>query len=98
MAYGIMFQRKNDKKADINRPGAFNKWSFRERKTIVWEKTFNITYYPAFQNARSIMKKLHILLTSNKEHKKVFPDMLVVGFWNGKSLKDYLVGAKLSKV
>ena len=44
------------------------------------------------------MKKMHILLTSNKENKKVFPDMLVVGFWNGKSLKDYLVGAKLSKV
>ena len=44
------------------------------------------------------MKKLYILLTPNKEHKKVFPDMLVVGFWNGKSLKDYLVGAKLSKV
>ena len=98
MPYGIRLQRKNDKKADINRPGAFDKWSFRERKTIVWEKTFNSTYYSAFQNARSIMKKLYILLTPNKEHKKVFPDMLVVGFWNGKSLKDYLVGAKLSKV
>ena len=43
------------------------------------------------------MEELHILLTPNKEHKKVFPDVPVVGFWNGKSLKDYLVRAKLSK-
>ena len=59
--------------------------------------TFNITYYPAFQNVRSIMEELHILITPNKEH-KVFPDMPIVGFRNGKSLKDYLVRAKLSKL
>ena len=59
--------------------------------------TFNITYYPAFQNVRSIMEELHILLTPNKEHKKVFPDVPVVGFRNGKSLKDCLVRAKLPK-
>ena len=57
--------------------------------------TFNVTYYPAFQNVRSIMEQLHILLTPNKEHKKVFPDVSVVGFQNGKSLEDYLVRAKL---
>ena len=44
------------------------------------------------------MEKLHILLTPNKEHKKVFPDVPVVGFRNGKSLKDYLVRAKLPKL
>ena len=60
--------------------------------------TFNIFYYPAFQNVRSIMEELHILLTPNKEHQKVFPDVPVVGFRNGKSLKDYLVTAKLSKL
>ena len=46
--------------------------------------TFNITYYPAFQNVRAIMEELHILLTLNKEHKKVFPDVPVIGFRNGK--------------
>ena len=60
--------------------------------------TFNITYCPAFRNVRSMIEELHILLTSNKEHKKVFPDVPVVGFRNGKSLKDYLVRAKLPKV
>ena len=47
--------------------------------------TFNITYYSTFRNVRSIMEELHIS-TPNKEHKKVFPDVPVVGFWNGKSL------------
>ena len=40
---------------------------------------------------------MHILLTSNKEHRKVFPDMPASGFWNGKSLKDYKL-ARLSKL
>ena len=39
-----------------------------------------------------------LFLTPNKEHRKVFPDEPVVGFRNGKSLKDYLVRAKLSKL
>ena len=59
--------------------------------------TFNITYYSTFRNVRSIIQELHIS-TPNKEHKKVFPDVPVVGFRNGKSLKDYLVRAKLPKL
>ena len=35
--------------------------------------TFNITYYPAFQNVRSILDELQILLAPDKEHKKVLP-------------------------
>ena len=53
--------------------------------------TFNITYYPVFQNVRNILQELHILLTPDQEHKKVFRGILVVGFRNGKSLKDELV-------
>ena len=37
------------------------------------------------------MEELHILLTPNKEYKKVFPNVPVIGFQNGKSLKDFLV-------
>ena len=55
--------------------------------------TFNITYYPVFQNIRNILQELHLLLAPDKEHKKVFPDVPVVGFRNGKSPKDYLVRA-----
>ena len=59
--------------------------------------TFNITYYPVFQIIRNISKELHLLLAPEKEHKKVFPNVPVVGFRNGKSLKDYLVRAALPK-
>ena len=44
------------------------------------------------------MEELHILLTPNKEHKKVFPNVPVIGFRNGKSLKDFLVRATLPKI
>ena len=41
----------------------------REKQQMSEKKlTFNITYHPAFQNVRSIMEELHILLTPNKEH------------------------------
>ena len=43
------------------------------------------------------LQELHLLLAPDKEHKKVFPDVPVVGFHNGKSLKDYLVRAVLPK-
>ena len=49
--------------------------------------TFNITYYPVFQNVRNILQELHILLSPDKEHKKVSQDISIVGFRNGKSLK-----------
>ena len=55
--------------------------------------TFNITYYLAFQNVRSILEELQILPASDQEHKKVFPEVPIVGFRNGKSLKDYLVSS-----
>ena len=60
--------------------------------------TFNITYYLAFQNVRSILEELQILVASDQEHKKVFPEVPIVGFRNGKSLKDYLVRAALLKM
>ena len=59
--------------------------------------TFNITYYPVFQNIRNILQELHLLLPPDKEHKKVFPDVPAVGFHNGKNLKYYLVRAALPK-
>ena len=52
---------------------------------------FNLTYYPAFQNIKTILEELQILLAPDKEHQKVFPNVPIVGFRNGKSLKDYLV-------
>ena len=33
--------------------------------------TFNITYYPVFQNTKTILEELQILLAPDKEHQKV---------------------------
>ena len=44
------------------------------------------------------MEELRIILTPYKQHKNVLPNVPVVEFWNGKSLKDYLVRAKISKL
>ena len=53
----------------------------REKQHMSEQKlTFNITYYPTFQNVRAIMKELHILLTPNKKYEKVFPKVPVRGF------------------
>ena len=72
---------------------------FEREKTESFEPklTFNIAYYSVFQNIRNILQELHLLLTPDKEHKKVFPAAPVAGFRKGKSLKDYLVRAALPK-
>ena len=50
----------------------------RNTRTSETKLTFNITYYPAFQNVRSILEELQILLAPDKEYKKVFPDVPIV--------------------
>ena len=67
-------------------------------KTSESKLIFNITYYPAFQNVRSILEDLQILLAPDKKEKKVFPEVPIVKFRNGKSLKDYLVRTALPKM
>ena len=56
---------------------------------------FNITYYPIFLKLKNISSKIHLLLTPDMEHSKVFENVPIVGFKKGKSLKDILVRAKV---
>ena len=58
-----------------------------KRETSEKKLTFNINYYPVFQNILDILQELHFVLVTDKEHKKVFPNVPVAGFRNGKSLK-----------
>ena len=51
-------------------------------ETSEMKLTFNITCYPVFQSIRNILQELHLLLVPYKEHKKVFPNVTVVGFLN----------------
>ena len=76
-----------------------SKFIYEEKPELLRVKlTFNITYYSAFQNVRSILQELQILLAHHKEHKNVFSEVPAVGFGNGKSLKDYLLRAALPKM
>ena len=57
--------------------------------------TLNKVYHPAFQSLGNILKELHVILSNDKAHSQVFPDIPTLGFSKGKSLKDFLVRAKV---
>ena len=53
--------------------------------------TFNIKYHSVFQHVRKILEELHVILASDDGHKKVFPDVPLIGFKNNKNFKAHLV-------
>ena len=55
----------------------------------------NITYHPLFAKLKNILSCIHLLLTPDKEHQRVFDKVPMIGFRRGKSLKDMLVRAKV---
>ena len=59
--------------------------------------TFNITIQ-RFRMLETYCRNFHIFLAPDKEHKHVFPAVPILGFWNGKSLREYLVRAVLPKM
>ena len=59
---------------------------------------FNIIYYPSFSNLKDNMSFLHLLLTPDQEHQKVFHKVPSIGFRRAKNLKDILVTAKVLPV
>ena len=55
-----------------------------------------LTYHPSIKNFENVLNEAHILLTPNKEHRKVFGDKPpMIGWRKPKSLKDHLVSAKI---
>ena len=44
------------------------------------------------------MKELHLILACREDHKKVFPEVPIIGFKNNKNLKSYLVRAALPDI
>ena len=56
----------------------------------------NITYRLSLAQLKVIMARIHLLLTSDNEHNKVFRDAAIIGFRRAKSLKDILVMRSLS--
>ena len=59
---------------------------------------FSITYHQNFSNLKDTMSFLHLLLTPDQEHQKLFRKFPIIGFQRAKSLKDILVRAKVPSV
>ena len=57
-----------------------------------------MTYYPVFQNVKKVLAELHYFLTPDVAFKAVFTNVPIIGFKNGRSLKDHLFRAMLAKV
>ena len=57
--------------------------------------TFNVTYRPVFRNVRKILEELHVILASDDGHKKVFPDVPMIGF---KKFKGTLVKITITRL
>ena len=57
--------------------------------------TFNIKYHLVFRDVRKILEELNVILASDDGHKKVFPEVPLIGFKNNKSLKAHLVRLQL---
>ena len=57
---------------------------------------FDITYHPVFSKLKNKLSEIHLLLTPDREHEKVFAHVPIIGFRRAKSLKDILVRAKVA--
>ena len=57
---------------------------------------FNITFHPVFSRLKNILSKIHLLLTPDRKHGKVFEKIPIIGFRRATSLKDILVRAKVA--
>ena len=85
----------------IIRARGFSRDSLLDRKNTREEQkkiTFNLIYYPVFQNVKKLLAELHLLLSPDVAHKAVFTNVPIIGFKNDRSLKDHLVRAVLLKV
>ena len=60
--------------------------------------TFNVTYYPEFRHLKNQLKELPVILACDEDHKKVSPEVPIIGFKNSKNLKSHLVRAVLPDI
>ena len=51
-----------------------------------------------FRQPKSQLKELHVILTCDEDHKKVFPEVPIIGFKSNKNLKSHLVRAALPDI
>ena len=57
-----------------------------------------MTSHPSLAQLKVIMTRIHLLLTPDNEHNKVFRDVLIIWFCRANSLKDILVKEKVPQI
>ena len=79
--------------------GAFSRDTLLDRVKEVknnYRLVVALTYHSSITNLQNVFNEVHILLTPNKEHRKLFGDNPpMIGWRKSKSLKDHLVSAKI---
>ena len=53
-------------------------------------------YHLVFSKLKNVLSEIHLLLTPDREHGKVFEKVPIIGFRRAKSLKDILVRATVA--
>ena len=59
---------------------------------------FNVTYYPVFRHLKNQLKELLVILACDEHHKKVFPEVPIIGFKSSMNFKSHLMRAVLPDV
>ena len=57
-----------------------------------------VTYYPVFRYLKPQLKELLVVLACDEDNKKVFPEVLIIGFKTSKNLNWHLVRAALPDI
>ena len=86
------WQEDKSLRQEISRPEVLNKQKRVGNKNRF---VFNITYHPLFSKLKNILSEIHLLLTPDREHGKVFKKIPITGFRRAKSLKEILVRVKV---
>ena len=61
----------------VSRSNVLNKQNCVGNKN---RSVFNITYHPVFAKPENILPEIHLLLTTDREHGKVFRKIPIIGF------------------
>ena len=70
----------------------------QRKKEIENKIALNITYQPSLAQLKNIMTRIHLLLTPDNEHNKVFRDVPMIWFRRAKSLEDIHVRKKILQI
>ena len=90
-----MVQKQILKSSKFSRAKLLNSQRKKENQDKI---VLNIAYHPSLAQLKVIMTRIHLLLTPDNEHNKVFRDVPIIGFRRAKSLKDILVRAKVPQI